>query len=278
MAQLCSSLALGLALLLLFTAGVCAVDRKKFRTCAQTGFCAAFRSEVPFSSFPDPSALVLGPDGVASNQFVRLECLQTGAVRVRVTRPEKEPRWESDQVVVDASRAAFTQLTETSKFDCLGKAEVRFEPAHLRLTFSRQGETFLVLNDRGLTYVETSDQVDVVPTEAETDGETGEQREVLDWGEDGKAIYKDDQPAEPEADPEATDAPTTSRAAAESFGGFTDPKPKGPRSVGFDASFPGPGVQLFGLPEHATSFGLKDTDGNNNGYSVGGFSTVLTLH
>jgi hypothetical protein len=35
----------------------------------------------------------------------------------------------------DASRAAFTQLPETSEFDYLGKAEVRFAPAHLRLTF-----------------------------------------------------------------------------------------------------------------------------------------------
>jgi hypothetical protein len=134
-----------------------------------------------------------------------------------------------------------------------------------------------VLDVRGLTYVESPEQVNMIPAERGRDG-GGNRREVLDWGEDGKPIYAtgDDQPAEPEADPEATDAPTMSRAAAESSGGFKDPKPKGPRSVGFDASFPGPGVELFGLPEHATSFGLKDTDRNNNGYSVGGCSTGST--
>jgi len=118
-----------------------------------------------------------------------------------------------------------------------------------------------------------------------------ETREILDWGEDGKPIYKTDSPTpekvEEENKPEASPPPATvDRASPESFNGFTDPKPHGPMSVGFDATFFGSdAVHLYGLAEHATrlvlcqkpqlflcithrplarinSFDLKDTDGN----------------
>ena len=44
----------------------------------------------------------------------------------------------------------------------------------------------------------------------------------------------------------------------ESFGGNTDSKPRGPQAVAMDFTFVG-SKHLFGVPEHADTFSLKDT-------------------
>jgi len=44
----------------------------------------------------------------------------------------------------------------------------------------------------------------------------------------------------------------------ESFGGNTDSKPRGPESIGVDIDFPLT-QSLYGIPEHADDFMLKDT-------------------
>lgn len=44
----------------------------------------------------------------------------------------------------------------------------------------------------------------------------------------------------------------------ETFKGHTDTKPRGPSSIGVDINFIG-SKQVYGIPEHADSFKLKDT-------------------
>jgi alpha 1,3-glucosidase len=44
----------------------------------------------------------------------------------------------------------------------------------------------------------------------------------------------------------------------ETFGGNTDSKPRGPESIGVDIDFPLT-QSLYGVPEHADDFMLKDT-------------------
>lgn len=44
----------------------------------------------------------------------------------------------------------------------------------------------------------------------------------------------------------------------ESFSGNTDSKPRGPESIGVDIDFP-LSQHIYGLPEHADSFTLKNT-------------------
>ena len=44
----------------------------------------------------------------------------------------------------------------------------------------------------------------------------------------------------------------------ESFGGNTDSKPRGPQAVAMDFTFVG-SKHIYGVPEHADSFDLKDT-------------------
>lgn len=253
--------------LLWLGSGVDAVDRSKFRTCEQTGFCKAYRASNGPASFPNPGALQHTGKGTVSNQYLQITCLATGAFRVRIESPEdKKKRWESDQVLVDVTPGELVQ--KANQYECQGQSVVEFDPAGFKLVFTRAGELepFLVLNERGMTYIEPvggdgvhpKDDDDQVPV-AERKLEELNGKKIKDWGEDGKPIFEDGTVGEAVEQPLATDAPTTSRFAPETFGGFTDNKPHGPMSVGFDATFPEPSVGLFGLPEHATKFSLQDT-------------------
>ncbi len=47
---------------------------------------------------------------------------------------------------------------------------------------------------------------------------------------------------------------------SESFGGHTDKHPFGPAAVGLDVSFMGNVKGIYGLPEHADDFAIKDSD------------------
>ncbi|KAH9258248.1 hypothetical protein BASA81_003297 [Batrachochytrium salamandrivorans] len=243
-----------------------AVDRSKFRTCEQTGFCKAYRTSNGPASFPNPNALQFSPEvpGEVSNQYLKITCLATGTFRVRIESPEdKKKRWESDQVLVDVTPGKLIQ--KSNKYECQGQSMVEFDPTSFKLVFTRVGETdpFVILNERGMTYIEPvgGDGIhvnhDIPIAERKLDQHDG--KKIKDWGEDGKPIYEDGTVGEAVENPLVTDAPTTSRFAPETFGGFTDTKPNGPMSIGFDATFPEPNVGLFGLPEHATKFSLQDT-------------------
>lgn len=51
----------------------------------------------------------------------------------------------------------------------------------------------------------------------------------------------------------------------ESFGGFTDSKPRGPESIALDVVFNGY-EHVYGIPEHASSLSLKETTGGKGQY------------
>jgi alpha 1,3-glucosidase len=52
---------------------------------------------------------------------------------------------------------------------------------------------------------------------------------------------------------------------SEKFGSHTDSKPRGPEAIALDIGF---GSQhLYGIPEHASDFALKNTDGTGGGYT-----------
>ncbi|TYZ62954.1 hypothetical protein PybrP1_008092 [[Pythium] brassicae (nom. inval.)] len=92
---------------------------------------------------------------------------------------------------------------------------------------------------------------------------------IVDYGEDGLAIYADGSVQQREAD-DATPAPSVASTLSgegweETFGGHTDKTKFGPSSVGMDITFhggEGDAAQqrgLYGIPEHASDFLLKDT-------------------
>ncbi|RLN73002.1 hypothetical protein BBJ28_00025025, partial [Nothophytophthora sp. Chile5] len=94
-----------------------------------------------------------------------------------------------------------------------------------------------------------------------------EGKTIVDYGEDGLAIYADGT-VQKKADA-ATPPPAAAPAKdghvegwEESFGGHTDKKKFGPSSMGLDVAFHGSASSprsLYGIPEHATDFLLKDT-------------------
>jgi len=73
----------------------------------------------------------------------------------------------------------------------------------------------------------------------------------------------EDVPA-PDADPSTSPYPYDEPGMwSESFGGFTDTRMKGPAAVGVDVEFVGT-RHVYGLPEHASSFSLKNTRGKTS--------------
>lgn len=130
----------------------------------------------------------------------------------------------------------------------------------------------------------------VAPTESDEEDASQQShggRRILDWGEDGKPIYaekeegdeedeEEDDDDEPHADPHREASVERHEASRrgnsdsqdgtweESFGSHRDTKPSGPMSVGADVSFPS-AVHVYGIPEHASSFALKNTRGNGQG-------------
>ncbi|KAL4109890.1 hypothetical protein PRIC1_001585 [Phytophthora ramorum] len=93
-----------------------------------------------------------------------------------------------------------------------------------------------------------------------------EGKTIVDYGEDGLAIY-DDGTVQKKEEHSPTATATVGvdgkvEGWEESFGGHTDKKKFGPSSIGLDVSFYGSAESprtLYGIPEHATDFALKDT-------------------
>ena len=97
------------------------------------------------------------------------------------------------------------------------------------------------------------------------DGEQGFDRhggkEVVDYGEDGLAVYAD---GTKEAKREIV--AETVGGHSESFGGHVDSMPNGPVSVGMDFSFPFAN-HVYGIPEHTSPLSLPTTISGSAGYT-----------
>lgn len=89
-------------------------------------------------------------------------------------------------------------------------------------------------------------------------------KEIVDYGEDGLAIYADGSRQEKETietEVVVDESRRLSNDWGESFGGHKDTKPEGPMSVGMDFTFHY-SAQVYGIPEHASSLALKTTIGD----------------
>jgi mannosyl-oligosaccharide alpha-1,3-glucosidase len=97
-------------------------------------------------------------------------------------------------------------------------------------------------------------------------------KEIVDYGEDGLAIYADgtrEEKEEVHVDDAADESRRLSGGWEESFGGHKDTKPEGPMSVGMDFTFHA-ASQVYGIPEHASSLALKTTIGDLSKPDAGG--------
>lgn len=122
-------------------------------------------------------------------------------------------------------------------------------------------------NERNFMHFEMSNAVDSgahVVEEEHIDRHGG--KEVVDYGEDGLAIYADGTKEEKRALTESSHNHAESDHS-ESFGGHRDSMPRGPLSVGMDFSFPF-AQNVYGLPEHSTPLSLPTTSAGSAGLQV----------
>uniref|UniRef100_A0A7S2SFF9 Glucosidase II subunit alpha n=1 Tax=Mucochytrium quahogii TaxID=96639 RepID=A0A7S2SFF9_9STRA len=282
-------------LLLGLVLSVYAVDRSKFRTCAQTGFCKWNRDKVPEKKYQVLAGSVkANGDGSVHAQVgldgegplnVAFIAYKEGVLRVRIVEPESPdiaPRYESPDILVEEktlqSMIVSLEVTDESPAHFVVgskqagiKAKVTMNPFKVDV-LGNDNSPIVTLNGRNIFHFEQREKmdapkVDEVKKEDESKDEK-EKKEIVDWGEDGKAVYADgSKDEEEESAEEKTVEPTQGRDknAPESFGGHTDNKPLGPQSVGIDVLFPG-AKHVYGIPEHASDFALKTTNPGGGGY------------
>jgi alpha 1,3-glucosidase len=138
----------------------------------------------------------------------------------------------------------------------------------------------MTMNTQDLMHFEVrrlKDQEEDAPaeeTKTEVKAEKKHEKEIVGYWEDGLAIYADGTREEKE-EVEEEDASQHRKLTEsdldregmweEKFSSHHDSKPHGPMSVGMGVSFPNSNY-LFGLPEHASSTVLKDTQGEDSHY------------
>jgi len=92
-------------------------------------------------------------------------------------------------------------------------------------------------------------------------------KKIVDYGEDGLAIYENGSKQAKKTTAAPTDAGTEVGLWEESFQSHTDSKPRGPASVGLDLSFPG-AQHVYGIPSHSSPLSLKTTRGAGAQYDA----------
>lgn len=256
------------------------VDRSKFRTCAQTGFCKRHRDAVENAAGARHAVLentvvlkdglfeaqIAVPGGTDAPLLVEARVFAPGVARLRINEVPAQ-RWETTEVVLPRTApSAGAPRAAGSRFEMgLGDgAELVVESAPFRVSLRRDGAEHIVFNGRGLLHFEQ--RSDASEASAGSDSATSEEdrhggKKVVDYGEDGLAIYEDGTKEEKR---EAVHH-ASAESHTESFGGHTDPNALGPQSVGADIFFP-LASHVYGIPEHATSLSLKSTRGRGAAY------------
>ncbi|RDW78374.1 putative glucosidase 2 subunit alpha [Coleophoma crateriformis] len=265
-----------------------AVKYENFKTCAQSGFCSRNRAyadkavaagqswEAPYQIVPDSldwkdGQLIgtilksINTKGDTVRLPITISFLESGSARVTI---DEEKRQKGEIDLRHNSIARKERYNEAEKWAIVGgleltksaevskdskKATVKYGPeakfeavvtyAPFGIDFKRDDATQIKFNDRGLMNVEHWRPKVDKPKKEGTEGE-GDQKPIQD--------------AEPEED--------ESTWWEESFGGHTDPKARGPESVGLDITFPGY-EHVFGIPEHAGPMSLKQTRGGDGNYN-----------
>jgi mannosyl-oligosaccharide alpha-1,3-glucosidase len=225
-------------------------------------------------------------DGENIRLPVTVSFLETGVARVTV---DEERRLNGDITLRHDSKARKERYNEAEKWAVVGSLAgskdasvsqkaakgttvINYGPggefqalvthSPFGVSFIRNGETHVQLNERGLMNMEhwrpepkKPDPVPEPSPSAEGEATEGETKEA-------EAKEGEQKPEEPKTEPQPEEAEAGSEDTStwweESFGGAQDTKPRGPESVGMDIAFPGYDF-VYGIPEHASSMALKQT-------------------
>ena len=261
------------------------VDQSKFRTCTQTSFCrrhripinteSAFPNSIPNDAFHlDSVELVENNHILLLNLLSKdvlfqgtLSILSSGAVRWKMVEksPLHGPRWTSDIVQDNIITCPWTQNDDNMKHEyvseCMSNLVVHIEKDPFIIRILYDGHEQITINTDNRLYFEhhLAKEPDVDDNIIEENTEVHEGKTIVDYGEDGLAIYEDGSIQAARATTK-TASLDTEGLWEETFGSYTDTKPYGPSSVGVDIAFP-QSNHLFGIPEHAADFRLKATRG-----------------
>uniref|UniRef100_A0A8C1ETP2 Neutral alpha-glucosidase AB n=1 Tax=Cyprinus carpio carpio TaxID=630221 RepID=A0A8C1ETP2_CYPCA len=281
MAASCDSL---LPLVLLLCLSAQAVDRSNFKTCDQSAFCKRQRElkpgQSPYRALLDTLELSnsrLSLQLINDNNKVRLLLelyrLQGNMTRVKINelKPLK-PRYEVPDVLLsDPITEALSVVAqdENSLVVSLGGKDQRLilSAQPFRLDIVEGSQVVMSLNSRGLlafehlrTRKDTSISHKISSTvgsmwdslksmfssKSESEQAPGQENVEQQTDEDGQIKEDDDKPGMWE----------------ETFKSHTDSKPNGPTSISLDFSLPGV-EHVYGIPEHADTLKLKNTDGSD---------------
>lgn len=333
---------LSILLLLLQSFQVPAVDQSKFRTCAQTAFCAHHRvpldqdahddDETPSHhqmwSIPEFPAAIQLNEKESSLAFpltsrhsdkaltAKVFALENGSVRFRVveTSPLHGPRWTTSDFLHPDLPKSLLAWKEVSPHDfnswlasfgqpptqglndnnplgpkryytrscddvhCRGGDWILVlenEPSSsFTLSLYVNGQPAIVANGQELFHFDThaakpqKTQEDIENIEEDAVEDVHGGKTIVDYGEDGLAIYEDGTTQEPSTLGEGRVLKTSTSNTKdvqweETFGTHADSKPYGPASVGLDIAFP-QCQHVYGIPEHASDFSLKTTRGQTS--------------
>ncbi|XP_023336041.1 neutral alpha-glucosidase AB [Eurytemora carolleeae] len=213
------------------------VDRSRFKTCSQSGFCQRCRAkqENVFTLSPDSlhissstvEALLIDTKTTVKYKL-EISGLADNTFRVKVTEAfPLKPRFEVPLVLQQIELTAITKLSQDAdslsfglSADTNSKVVLNYQP--FRLDFFSGGELVMSANSRGLMRFEH--------TREKVEGDDQNETEPGMW--------------------------------QETFGGHTDSKPNGPQAVALDFAFIGM-EHVYGIPQHADTFSLKDTTGSD---------------
>ncbi|KAK4054515.1 glucosidase II [Microbotryomycetes sp. JL201] len=259
--------------------GVDAVKRHDFKTCQQSGFCRRNRAladrsnerkqwKSPYSLaepaysngrltarvsnalFPNIKFkldVTLHKDGTA-----RVTMDEVDGLRQRYNEAAKWAIQAEPVLAADDDVHVRTSMDETTLTYSNGRHKLVMQHSPILLTFYRDEQPHIVLNEKGLLNMEhfRVKQLGNEPGEVVV--------QDADHPEEQKVIVKEE--AFPGFLPKDEDG-----MWEESFGGNTDPKPKGPESLSLDITFPGY-EHVYGIPQHASSLSLKQTRGGTGAY------------
>ena len=234
-------------LLLVSLYSVQSVDRSKFKSCDQSGFCKRCRAVQPGASLyeVEPNTLHVSPTSldtlvVNNKNGVKFKLSIIGLVdntfrlKINEAYPLKQ-RFEVPLVLVsEPEPAAISVVSRDDKKIVLSlgssSAVLHFNP--LRVDFYSGDNLVLSTNARGMMKFE----------------HLRHRKGSVEPVEGGGEILEEE-----ETEPDMWE---------ESYGSHTDSKPNGPTAVAMDFTFAG-FENVYGIPQHAETFSLKDTSSSD---------------
>jgi alpha 1,3-glucosidase len=260
-------------LVALLAGGAAGFDAHKMKKCADNHFCKRHRG---YAASPDASpearagayivdgsTLTTDAEGaraiVASAKHkvpleLRISAVGDGSIarlRIKELHP-LHPRFEPPHVLIELEPSPISIVSQDHAGAVLslggGKGSVRLEYSPLRVRFlADDGAELATFNGRGLFEFEHyRERAPQQPPAAESDAAAADGEPSGAEGEEGSEKAATTVPPEDELMWE------------ESFQSHRDTRPRGPSSIGLDISLNG-FSHVYGLPERAAPFDLKDT-------------------